>query len=287
MAEVGPDGGPDLGDAGFAPTARSVIGDADARRLAATVGVDPAVLDAGTLPVPWHWTAFAPAVATADLGPDGHPRRRAAMAAFPSRMWAGGRVACHQPLRLGGEAERTSAVIRAEEKTGAAGAMWIVTIHHTSRQRGTICIEEDQDLVFRGTGPMPPPGPVVDGAPEVARGGWCEPFVASEVTLFRYSALTFNSHRIHYDRPYATEVEGYQGLVVHGPLTATLLADAARRHGGRPVRSIEFRARAPLFAGSTIWLTGCVTDDGTAAELEAVRDDHAVAMTARVEFASD
>jgi 3-methylfumaryl-CoA hydratase len=265
---------PTLADAGFTERADSDVGSAQVARLAACIDADPAVVERGVLPPLWHWACFLPLVATAELGPDGHPRRRSAMDAFPQRMWVGGRVHSARPLRLDEAAERASRITRAETKVGGAGRFWLVTVAHTIVQGGATCIEEEQDLVFREAGPSPAPGPDVDEPPDAP---WVEERFADPVLLFRFSAVTANSHRIHYDHPYATGVEGYPDLVVHGPLTAILLSDFGHARTARRFDSISYRARAPHFANRSFWLAGGEVEGG--ADIRAVRADHAVAMT--------
>jgi 3-methylfumaryl-CoA hydratase len=265
---------PVLADAGFSPAASATIAHDHAALLAATLDADPRVLDAGELPLPWHWTCFLPDVPTGGLGPDGQPQRRAEMAAFPQRMWVGGRVRRERPLIIGEPAERSSQLRSAELKVGSTGRFWLVTVEHSITQRGELCIEEEQDLVLREPTAAVAPGPDADDAPVAA---WVETRTADPVLLFRYSALTFNAHRIHYDEPYATTVEGYPDLVVQGPLTATLLCELARVRIGQSVREMTFRARVPLFANRKFWLVGHVTDAG--ADLTAVRGDGQTAMT--------
>lgn len=265
---------PVLTDAGFTPRATANVASEHAALLAATLDVDPHVLDTGELPLPWHWTCFLPDTPTRSLGDDGHPSRRAEMAAFPQRMWVGGRVRGIRPLRLDTPTRRTSRVVATDLKDGATGRFWLVTVEHIVAQHDEVCIEEEQDLVLREPATAAAPGPDAD-APPVA--DWVEERTAHPALLFRYSALTFNAHRIHYDEPYATGVEGYPDLVVQGPLTATLLTELARARLGRPVRGIAFRARAPLFANRTFWLNGSRTDAG--ADLAVVRRDGEIAMT--------
>ena len=268
---------PTLLDAGFDERAHGTVASEQAARLAACIDADPAALDTGTLPLLWHWACFLPHVATARLGVDGHPRRRPEMEAFPQRMWVGGRVQVERPLRLDGDAARWSRIVRADLKDGSAGRFWLVTVGHVVSQGDEVCIEEEQDLVFREASAVAPPGPDRDDAP-VAE--WVEELVADPVVLFRFSAVTANAHRIHYDHPYATKVEGYPDLVVHGPLTAVLLAELARRRSDRPFNAVSYRARAPHFANHPFWLTGTPTDDGV--DLSAIRADHTVAMTVEV-----
>jgi 3-methylfumaryl-CoA hydratase len=270
------DGGstPTLADAGFVELAHDPVRLEQAARLAACLDVDPAVLDHGVLPALWHWVLFHPEVPTAGLGVDGHPRRRAEMDAFPQRMWVGGRVRVHRPVRLGVDAERVSRVVTADVKEGGAGRFWLVTVGHMIEQEGAPCIEEEQDLVFRAAGSLAPIGPDAVAPPD---GEWVEARTADPTLLFRFSAVTANAHRIHYDHPYATDVEGYPDLVVHGPLTAILLAELARTRRGEDARELSYRARAPHFANRRFWLAGSPTDDGAA--LRAVRADGETAMT--------
>jgi 3-methylfumaryl-CoA hydratase len=269
-------GVPTLADAGFSEHREGTVSAEHAALLCATLDALPTILADGVLPVPWHWACFLPDAPTAALGPDGHPARRPEMAGFSNRMWVGGRVAAHQPLRLGRGASRASRLLAADRKDGASGAFWLVRVEHVVRQDGEVCIEERQDIALRSPGPTPSPG-ADTAAPD---GAWVEPRVADPMLLFRFSALTFNTHRIHYDHPYATGVEGYPDLVVQGPLTATLLCDLAQRNLGRAVRSLDFRARAPLFANRRFHLAGDPTDDG--ASTRAVRGDGTVAMTCEV-----
>jgi 3-methylfumaryl-CoA hydratase len=268
---------PTLADAGFTETARTIVTRDRAARLAACIDADPAVLDTGELPLLWHWACFLPLVTTAHLGIDGHPRRRAEMDAFPQRMWVGGRVQVERPLRLDLDAARRSRIVRADVKDGSAGRFWLVTVGHVVSQDDEVCIDEEQDLVFREAAAVVAPGPDRDDAPEAE---WVEELVADPVLLFRFSAVTANAHRIHYDHPYATTVEGYPDLVVHGPLTAILLAELARRRTRRAWHAVSYRARAPHFANRPFWLTGTPNTEGV--DLAAVRADHAVAMTLEV-----
>jgi len=266
---------PTLEDAGFTPEATDPTSRTRAHVLAACLDADPARLDDGALPPLWHWACFVPTAPTAGLGPDGHPRRRPEMDAFPQRMWVGGRVRVTQPLELDVDAVRPSRIATAEVKHGGAGTFWLVTVAHEITQHGEVRVTEEQDLVFRGASALAPPGPDRDDTPEAE---WVEARVANSVLLFRFSAVTNNAHRIHYDHPYSTGVEGYPDLVVHGPLTAVLLAEFARARAGRDLHDITFRARAPHFANRRFWLTGHADADGTL-HTAAIRADHAEAMT--------
>jgi 3-methylfumaryl-CoA hydratase len=264
---------PVLADVGFRPSATATVGHDHAVLLAATLDADRRVLDTGELPLPWHWTSFLPDASTSGLGADGHPQRRAEMSAFPQRMWVGGRVHGERPLTIGEPAERSSRLTSAELKDGSTGRFWLVTVAHSITQGGELCIEEEQDVVLREPAAAAAPGPDADDAPP---GDWVETRTADPVLLFRYSALTFNAHRIHYDAPYATGVEGYPDLVVQGPLTATLLCELARARIGQSVHGLTFRARVPLFANRKFWLVGHQTGSGV--DLTAVRGDGQTAM---------
>ena len=201
------------------------------------------------------------------------------MAGFPRRMWVGGRVRERRPLRVGEPAERASSLRSTALKEGASGRFWLLTVAHTITQSGETCVEEEQDLALREASatPSPTPGPALSEPPAAPGVDWVDTHALDPMLLFRYSALTFNAHRIHYDVPYTTAEEGYPGLVAQGPLVATLLCESARAHLGGAVREFSFRARLPSFAPARLWLTGRRTDDG--AELAAVRSDGETAMT--------
>lgn len=208
------------------------------------------------LPLGWHWFYFKQPIRASSLGVDGHERRGDFMPEvdLPRRMWAGGTLRSLAPVRIGEQAELRSRVTGVEEKRGKSGRLMFVTVGQTVLQGGHACVEEEQVIVYRGVDPRPgvrapAPGPAGNAA-------WSETFLPTAVTLFRFSALTDNAHRIHYDHPYATEVEGYPGLLVHGPLTALLLLDAAGRHGAGPVTGFRYRALAPLFADQPVALVG-------------------------------
>lgn len=273
---------PLLEDTGFEPVATSGIDAEHVVRVAACLDVDARpVLDSGELPVLWHWAFFLPTEPTAQLGPDGHLHRRPEMAEFPRRMFGAGRVRVRAPLRIGEPAQRVSEVRSAALKEGSSGRFWVVTVGHEITQGGHVCIEEEKDFLLRALGKGPAPGPDRDDAPEPAA-EWVDCVVPDPALLFRFSAITFNAHRIHYDRPYAIDVEEYPDLVVHGPLTAILLASMAERRSSRTVRALSFRASAPLFVDRPMWLTGGADDGGAA--MTAFRSDHAVAMTLDAEL---
>ena len=228
-----------------------------AGKVAAVLDATDALPTGAELPLLWHWAFFTPAVPTAGLGRDGHPALPAQgpTAGLPRRMWAGGRVQTHSPLVIGTSATRRSRVASAERKSGRSGELLVVTAIHEISQDGRVAITEEQDLIYRTATGAQIESPAGSHHPEVPPDGWCDEVTLGAVTLFRFSAVTFNSHRIHYDVPYATGEEGYPGLVVHGPLTAILLAESARRRS-RPGSSFSFRATSPLFADTPFTLVG-------------------------------
>lgn len=207
-----------------------------------------------------HWLCFLPATPAAGLGDDGHAKRGGFLppVALPRRMWAGGRFVFHRPLPVGAPIERVSTIADVREKNGASGRLVFVTVRHVVSAAGEAVVEEEQDLVYREAphgGAAPPPPPIAERATSERE------LVADAALLFRFSALTFNAHRIHYDPDYARDVEGYPGLVVHGPLLATLLVQAWLDANGerRPAR-FAFRAERPVFAGERFVV--CVGDGG-------------------------
>jgi 3-methylfumaryl-CoA hydratase len=228
---------------------------------------------------------FTPKAEQATLGPDGHPQKGTFLPPIdlPRRMFAGVALTVHQPLCLGHLTTREAIVTDVVLKDGRQGPLAFVTIAVRYFQQDTLCLEETQTLVYRPPGaPVPAPHPRVSLSPTAP---WSRTITPDPVLLFRFSALTFNSHRIHYDRPYATTVEGYPALVVHGPLVAVMLAELARSHDLRPVRRFTYRATAPLFDSAPFLLTG--HPEGNGACLRALRCDGSVAAEASVAFASE
>ncbi|MCB1396669.1 MAG: MaoC family dehydratase N-terminal domain-containing protein [Rhodobacteraceae bacterium] len=211
------------------------------------------------LPPLWHWCFFTPDAPQAQMGADGHPKLGDFLPPIPQprRMWAGGRLRFLRPLRVGELVTRETEILSITEKTGRQGALVFVTLRHQLSGAEGLAIEEEQDIVYRSPSTTQRPAP---GDPAPAE--WRDPVTPDPVMLFRYSALTFNAHRIHYDLPYATGEEGYPALVVHGPLTATLLMAAALRHTGRRPTGFTFRGLAPLFADAPFALCGTQTGDG-------------------------
>lgn len=227
----------------------------------------PAIMPQGI-----HFALCTPEAPTAALGDDGHPVRDDSPQSFfppfpmPRRMWASSKIAFHAPIAIGAVIERVSRVASISEKEGSTGPLAFVDVEHTTKANGTVAVIETQTLVYREAAapdaPLSPP-PLGDGrfAPE----GWDahRTLTPDPRLLFRYSALTFNTHRIHYDAPYAEEVERYRGLVVHGPLTASLLLQlAARELGENRLRTFQFRGLSPAIAGEPLHLVMKKSTDG-------------------------
>ena len=254
-----------------------------AAALAATL--DRVQLQAEGMPLPplWHWVYFWDAAPQSALGVDGHPQRGGFLppVPLPRRMWAGGRLRFHAPLAVGATACRTSRVASVTAKDGKSGPLAFVTVEHTISVDGVVAITEAHDIVYRDN---PLPGSVTPaGKPAPAEAAWSRHIMPDPVLLFRYSALTFNGHRIHYDRTYVTDVEGYPGLIVHGPLIATLLLDLLYRHApGARVSRFEFRAVGPLFDIRPFTVCGQPAADGRSVALWAKDHHGALAMQAEV-----
>jgi len=222
-----------------------------AEAFAATLDLPPQ----DGVPLGLHWCLGLDNVPTAQLGPDGHPPRGDFLppVALPRRMWASGTLDIHAPLLLGQRIDRHSRIAAIQEKTGGSGTLCFVTVEHRVTADGRLAITERQDIVYRAAGTPGDPGALPEDAP-TALPPRSRRLMPTPPLLFRYSALTFNAHRIHYDLPYAREVEGYPGLVVHGPLQATLLAAHAAAELGRPLTRFAFRGRVPAFAGLSLTL---------------------------------
>ena len=222
--------------------------------------------DGDAAPLGFHWTLAPQLARERDLGADGHPRRGGFLppVALPRRLWAGSRVGFHQPLRVGDRVERESVIVAIDEKHGRSSALVFVTVRHRFTSQAGLAIEEEQDLVYRET-----PAPSARSADEHANANgtdgatWQRIVHPTETLLFRYSALTFNGHRIHYDRRYAEDVEGYAGLVVHGPLIATLLLDLMQTQlPAVRIARFEFKATRPTFDTSDFSVCGSPERDG-------------------------
>lgn len=220
-----------------------------ARLMEATLDRTPSLKEGDALPPAWHWLYFLTAAPMSGLGRDGHPALGEFLppVALPRRMWAGGRLNYAKPIALGETITKTSSIKDVVVKSGRSGTLCFVTVRHEyADTEGEYRFSEEHDIVYREDPAPDAPGPARAEPPATAI--VTETITPTSVQLFRYSALTFNSHRIHYDREYNRDVEGYPGLIFHGPLTATLLADMAyRAAAGRVLISFDFRAVAPLF----------------------------------------
>jgi len=239
---------------------------------------------AGEAPPLSHWLYFLPRARQSEIDIDGHPKRGGFLPPvdLPRRMFAGARFAFHAPIMIDAAMARVSTIADVAEKIGASGRMVFVTVRHEVFADGVPALTEEQDIVYRAAA-KPDAAPVV-ATPDARAPDAVRTIRPDPVLLFRYSALTFNGHRIHYDRDYARDVEGYPGLVVHGPLIATLLMDHfLRAHPGAAVTHFSFRARRPLFDTAPFDL--CLKKKSGGAELWARDAAGAAAMTAEVDAA--
>lgn len=265
---------------------RDYIDESSAARWLATF--DRSAANDGTVPQGCHWCLCLPDAPTATLGSDGHPRRDERAESFlppiplPRRMWAASRVSFVKPLRADQSIVRNSRVASIKAKQGGSGALVFVDVEHATHADGELAILETQSIVFRDAAPKgTPPAPPPLGEAQFDPAAWHahRALVPTEALLFRYSALTFNSHRIHYDRRYATDEEGYRGLVVHGPLTATLLLGLAQAEfGDNALSHFDFRGTSPAIVGEELHLVMRETAKGM--ELGAFARDGRQVMTA-------
>ncbi len=249
---------------------------------------DPLPMAGAALPPLWHWLYFLPKNLHREIGPDGHPHRGGFLppVPLPRRMWAGSQLTwnTNNPLRVGDALERTSRIVSVTPKLGRTGAMVFVQVEHVLCNGHGVALTELHDIVYRdaprASDPAPQPTASPTGAP------WQREVTPNEVMLFRYSALTFNGHRIHYDRSYVTQVEGYPGLVVHGPLIATLLLDLLQRQAPSAVlKSYTFKALRPCFDGRVLRVNGEPSPDGKRVSLWAQDVEAWLAMSAEVTLA--
>jgi 3-methylfumaryl-CoA hydratase len=222
------------------------------------------------LPPLWHWLYFLPIAQQSEIGPDGHPKRGGFLppVPLPRRMWAGSDFEFRSPIHIGDALARTSTIVDVTEKSGRTGRLVFVKVRHEVRREGetAVALNEHHNIVYRD---LPSPSDVAPpplAAPSNA--AWSRNVVADDVLLFRYSALTFNGHRIHYDRQYVTQTEGYPGLIVHGPLIATLLLDLLRRQlPSATVTRFEFKAVRPTFDIHPFSVHGQPSSDGKTVRL--------------------
>ena len=286
---------------GRTEVARDRVTAAPIAGLSATLDRDDASPREGdALPPLWHWLYFLPHYPQSEVGPDGHAKRGGFLppVPLPRRMWGGGRLQFTRALHVGEAIERESRIADIVFKEGRSGPLVFVVVRHTIRGEDGPAIVEEHDIVYRGAeSRVASPG---DGGREStaskvndesdadrpADGAWLREIHPDPVLLFRYSALTFNAHRIHYDRRYVMEIEGYPGLVVHGPLIATLLTDLLRRE--RPderIAAFAFRAVSPLFDIAPFTLHGSPVADGKTIRLWAANRERGLAMDARATLA--
>jgi 3-methylfumaryl-CoA hydratase len=250
--------------------------------LAATLDREDGIPKPGdAVPPCWHWLYFLPQYRQSEIGTDGHPRRGGFLppVPLPRRMWASSRLEWSKPLRVGQAITRTSSIMDVSAKEGRTGPLVFVRVRHEIGHVTDLCLVEEQDIVYRDMPKAGEAAPAVSAAPAVR--DWQREIQPDPVVLFRYSALTFNGHRIHYDRPYATQVEGYPGLVVHGPLLATLLLDLLRRNiPDAQLARFAFRAMKPTFDLQPFKVCGARGEDGKSVRLWAEHLDGALAMDA-------
>ena len=255
-----------------------LVGAAPLRALSATLDRDDPAPAMGTaVPPLWHWLYFLPHARASEIGPDGHPKRGGFLppVPLPRRMWAGGRLSweASNPLCVGQQVQRRSTIQSVKHKAGRTGELLFVLVEHQYLNARGLALTEEHDIVYRSAAQPGEAAPAPQRPPLAGQAAWSRSITADAVTLFRYSALTFNGHRIHYDRQYVTEVEGYPGLIVHGPLIATLLLDLLRRElPDAQVAAFDFRAVRPTFDLHPFSVHGRPSPDGKSVELWA--QDH-------------
>jgi 3-methylfumaryl-CoA hydratase len=271
-------------------TATAWLDPAQADRMNATLDREPGFRPGDELPPAWHWLYFGETVRAGELGVEGHPRLglRLPPVGLPRRMWAGGTLTFRRPLLLATTVEQVSTIRAVTPKQGRSGPLVFVTVEHALRElgpegndgdSGDAALVEEQTIVYRApdAAPAAPAEPPPDQAEPAA---FSRSWALNNVALFRYSALTFNGHRIHYDADYCRDVEGYPGPVVHGPLLATLLLDLAAEHR-RPLGRFSYTARSPLFLPEPFTVNG--RPDGEATRLWVTGPGGRTAMQARVQ----
>jgi 3-methylfumaryl-CoA hydratase len=268
---------------GRSESRRDAIVAAPLRELSALLDRDdPDAKPGDAIPPLAHWLYFLPTHRQSDLGPDGHAKRGGFLppVPLPRRMWAGSRIEFRHPLVVGEEATRTSTIKDVTVKEGRSGTLAFVTVRHEVSNAKGVALTDEHDIVYRGEG-----GGAAAAMPAPTGEAWHREIHPDPVLLFRYSAVTFNGHRIHYDHPYVTRVEGYPGLVVHGPLIATLLVDLLRRN--RPataLRRYTFRAMRPLFDTAPFSTCGSPDEAKRSARLWTRDAEGALTMDATAEW---
>ena len=242
---------------------------------------DPPPRDGDTAPPLAHWLYFLPAYRQSQAGPDGHAARGEFLppVPLPRRMWAGSRLEFLRPLRVGEKVARTSRIRDVAPKHGRSGSLVFVTVRHEVSDSAGVVLTDEHDIVYRGETSLK-----AEATP-ASSGAWEREIHPDPLLLFRYSAVTFNGHRIHYDQPYVTKVEGYPGLVVHGPLIATLLVDLLRRNvPGVELKKYQFRALRPLFDTANFFTCGMPDESNRAARLWTRDAEGAKTMEATAEW---
>jgi 3-methylfumaryl-CoA hydratase len=268
---------------GRSETREDQITPAPIAALSATLDREPVRPAAGApIPALWHWLYFLPLGRQSEIGPDGHAKRGGFLppVPLPRRMWAASQLRFDQPLRVGDSIQRVSRIESVNEKSGRSGRLVFVKVRHEVRANGGSepALTEFHDIVYRDA---PKPGDVAAAPQAAPKAAFEKKWVPDDVLLFRYSALTFNGHRIHYDRRYVTEVEGYPGLIVHGPLQATLLHDLLRwQLPDARIAAFEFRAMRPLFDLHPFSVCGAPLEDGKTFHLWTRDHEGAVTMDA-------
>lgn len=262
-------------------TAVDILTEDLARKFAVTLGT-PVPAPGEPVPALLHFCLGQPALPLDALGPDGHPRRGGFLppVPLPRRMWAGGEVTFHRDLRVGDTVLRRSRIADVTVKEGRTGRLCFVAVRHAMEVEGRVAVDEIQTIVYRDAMPVSPPAKAPEPAPT---GEHVERILPTPTLLFRYSALTFNGHRIHYDRRYAIEEEGYAGLVVHGPIQATWLCHMAARIGGRTPSRFVYRGLSPVFDGETVCIHAGAPGEGRLA-LWTAREGGPVAMSAEASW---
>jgi 3-methylfumaryl-CoA hydratase len=245
---------------------------------------DPPLRDGDPIPEGWHWLYFLETSPASDLAHDGHTKRGGFLppVSLPRRMWAGGRLEFRRAIKIGEQLSRESEILSVEPKSGKSGNLVFVTVRHTVSASNDIAVVEEHDIVYRDA--AKPGSPVPPGKPAPANAVWRHDVMPDEAMLFRYSALIFNAHRIHYDIDYCRKEEGYPGLIVHGPLQTTLLLDLSRRHAGKPVRKLDYRAVSPLFHNEKLTVGGIPSADGASAQLWTAGPSGNIAMTGTASY---
>lgn len=257
------------------------------KALAATLDYEEQPLARGDAIAPlWHWLYFLPVHRQSETGSDGHASRGGFLPPIPlpRRMWAGSRLEFHQPLRIGESARKVSTILDVNAKTGRSGALAFVTVEHKYYGQSGLAITEEHDIVYREA--ASPDAPAAEAVEARHDEEWIQEIVTDPVLLFRYSALTFNGHRIHYDKEYVTGVEHYPNLIVHGPLQATLLLELVRNNlPDATVTRFTFRGVRPAFVPQRLYVCGKRDEDGKSVALWIRHEDGALGMTATAELA--